>query len=443
MGRYTGKTCRLIFMLVLTGGFFVAELVSGYLGNSIALVSDSFSMLSDLISLCVGLTAARVSHRTRRGQRATFGYSRAEVVGALCNAVFLTALYFTILVEALMRLARPEIIDRVELVLIVGVLGLVVNIVGLLVFQDYSCFCPAKDDQPHRRQRSGSGCSLQETSGAAEALGSLHPDQAGVSTQDESDEQGKQTDTKKAAALNIRGVLLHVMGDALGSVVVVIAATIFYVKPLEGTECTWQCYIDPSLTVLMVIIVLSSAFPLIKETSTILLQMVPKGVDVKEIGMKLAKVPGVSSIHEMHIWELASGMNIATFHVKCQDATDYNLATQKIRQVLHNAGIHSVTIQPEFTDQHDSSLACSSPCISQKCDSKLCCSQQQAMMAQVSSSVEMNGNAAQTLPKTDALNGSDEFEISIEPCWGRGMEKTMGNSNDFEKTDEILKSTHF
>nr|XP_033791684.1 zinc transporter 10-like [Geotrypetes seraphini] len=440
MGRYTGKSCRLIFMLALTGGFFVVELVSGYLGNSIALVSDSFSMLSDLISLCVGLTAARLSHRTRRGRRATFGFCRAEVVGALCNAVFLAALYFTILVEALQRLAQPGRIDRVELVLVVGALGLGVNVVGLLIFLDYGSCRPARGP---RRRRSGFG--LQETPGTAEAL-----DQAGdlVIQQDESDEQGKQTDSKQAAALNIRGVLLHVMGDALGSVIVVIAATIFYLKPVDaGSQCAWQCYIDPSLTVLMVIIVLSSAFPLIKETATILLQMVPKGVNMEEIGIKLAEVPGISSIHEMHVWELASGKNIATLHVKCQDATDYKLAAQKIRQVLHGAGIHSVTIQPEFGCQHGDSLACSSPCISQECDSKLCCSQKLVTTAHVSSSVEMNGNAAQTLCKPEALNGTNEYEISIEPYWGKGMDrgKIEGNSNDSEKTDEILilECTHF
>lgn len=141
MGRYSGKTCRLIFMLVLTVGFFVAELVSGYLGNSIALVSDSFNMLSDLISLCVGLSTGRIARRSSRGPRATYGYSRAEAVGALSNAVFLTALCFTILVDSILRLARPEPIDDAQLVLIVGTLGLAVNVVGLLVFQDWGACC--------------------------------------------------------------------------------------------------------------------------------------------------------------------------------------------------------------------------------------------------------------------------------------------------------------
>lgn len=87
----------------------------------------------------------------------------------------------------------------------------------------------------------------------------------------------------------LAGVLLHVMGDALGSVIVVVTAIIFYVKPLRPEDrCNWQCYIDPSLTVVMVIIILSSAFPLIKETAVILLQMVPKGVNMEE----LSKWPG-------------------------------------------------------------------------------------------------------------------------------------------------------
>lgn len=74
------------------------------------------------------------------------------------------------------------------------------------------------------------------------------------------------------------------MGDALGSVVVVITAIIFYTLPLKSEDpCNWQCYIDPSLTVVMVVIILSSAFPLIKETAVILLQMVPKGVEVEEL----------------------------------------------------------------------------------------------------------------------------------------------------------------
>lgn len=148
MGRYTGKTCRLIFMLVLTASFFVTELVSGYVGNSIALVSDSFTMLSDGLALCVGIVTGRLSHQRRRRPGASYGSGRAEVVGALCNAVFLAALYFTILMEALQRLARPEAVSNAMLILVVGTIGLAINVVGLLVFQDWACYCGRRSPPP-------------------------------------------------------------------------------------------------------------------------------------------------------------------------------------------------------------------------------------------------------------------------------------------------------
>nr|XP_025036768.1 zinc transporter 10 [Pelodiscus sinensis] len=365
MGRYTGKTCRLIFMLVLTAGFFVAELVSGYLGNSIALVSDSFNMLSDLISLCVGIATGRIARRARRGPGATFGYGRAEAVGALSTAVFLTALCFTILVEAGLRLARPERIDGPELVLIVGALGLAVNLVGLLTFQDWGCCCrspqPRADTPEQLQVVPGPGLEQVAAVEYREAAKAGDP----LNTQNMPDEQTVQKKEKKSEALNIRGVLLHVMGDALGSVVVVVAAAIFYALPLDpNAQCNWQCYIDPSLTIVMVVIILSSAFPLIKETATILLQMVPKGVNVQVLTERLADVPGVRSLHEFHVWELAGGKNIATLHVKCQTTSDYQDASHKMREIFHEAGIHSVTIQPEYIDHKASGLMCSSPCIS-------------------------------------------------------------------------------
>lgn len=179
MGRYSGKTCRLLFMLVLTAAFFVAELVSGYLGNSIALLSDSFNMLSDLISLCVGLGSGYIARRGPRGSSATYGYVRAEVVGALSNAVFLTALCFTIFVEAVLRLARPERIDDPELVLIVGALGLAVNVVGLLIFQDCgACFSRCtrgrrtRPSQPPRQGDTGGALGCPREAATAIAPGS-------------------------------------------------------------------------------------------------------------------------------------------------------------------------------------------------------------------------------------------------------------------------------
>lgn len=401
MGRYSGKTCRLVFMLVITFVFFVAELVSGYVGNSIALVSDSFNMLSDVISLCVGITAARVSRLGSSGRR-TYGLPRAEVVGALANAVFLTALCFTIFVEAVMRLVNTERIDDPFLVLIVGALGLAVNIVGLIIFQD--CCYRSKRSGPVQEEKT------QQPAGAEDRL----TDPPGLSNS-ASDNPVKTRQTSQAAALNIRGVLLHVMGDALGSVVVVVAASLFYAMPLPpDTPCNWQCYVDPSLTIIMVIIILSSAFPLFKETGAILLQMVPRGLQVDHISEALAQVPGVLSIHELHIWELAADRNVATLHLKCSDSEDFQRVSRQVRQIFHNVGVHAVTIQPEYTNEDQDPMACNAPCLSEDCRALGCCS-----ATHPSTNVE-NYMEISTCPTGIVCNGHfaslpDKLGISILP----------------------------
>ncbi|XP_026862856.2 zinc transporter 10 isoform X1 [Electrophorus electricus] len=362
MGRYSGKTCRLIFMLVITVIFFLAEIVAGYVGNSIALVSDAFNMLSDIMSLCVGLASSRISRRAGSG-RSTYGYVRAEVVGALANAVFLAALCFSVSVESLRRLGEPEPIDDPLLVLTVGALGLAVNVIGLLIFQDCR-WCRGKKGETSERDGSdGKGVVNGE---------------AGVRAQP-ADSQSKEKNQQEGQPLNIRGVLLHVLNDALGSVVVVVTSTLFYVWPLgPDAPCNWQCYVDPALTLIMVAIIMSSAAPLVKETTSILLQMSPPDLPLTRIVDDVCQLPGVISIHELHVWELAKDRNIATLHVNVSaELQDFTSSTRtlhaQIREVFHKARVHSVTVQMEFGQADQEGNLCSTPCVSADCLKNSCC----------------------------------------------------------------------
>ncbi|NWS69346.1 ZNT10 protein, partial [Crotophaga sulcirostris] len=385
MGRYSGRSSRLILMCVVSLGLFAVEISVAYVGNSLSLASDAFAVFSHLISMIIGLFGVRFS-RIRWHKANTFGFSRADVLGAFGNSVFATALMFSVFVEAIKRFINPQKTEKALLVLIVGIAGLFFNVFNYVIFMD-CCYCRA----PQGDTETGDSPNDQKS-----------PEEGPVRKKE-----------KKSEALNIRGVLLHVMGDALGSVVVVIAAAIFYVLPLGNAPCNWQCYIDPSLTIIMVIIILSSAFPLIKETSVILLQMVPKGVNMQLLTDRLARVPGVSSLHEVHVWELAGGKNIATLHVKCQTPTDYQDAAYKIRKVFHEAGIHSVTIQPEYIDHKNSQLLCSSPCISKACDSQLCCSQRENPLAKTNGYTGKNDSCLSAQHKDNGSSKND-IEIPIE-----------------------------
>ncbi|XP_010704996.1 zinc transporter 10 isoform X2 [Meleagris gallopavo] len=414
MGRYSGRSSRLIFMSLLSIALFAVEISVAYIGNSLSLASDAFAVLSHFISMIIGLLGVRFS-RIRWHKANTFGFSRADVLGAFGNSVFATALMFSIFVEAIKRYINPQKTEKALLVLIVGIVGLSFNVFNYILFMD-CCFCRAPQGDPETGESPNDQKSPEEG-------------------------PGRKVE-KKSEALNIRGVLLHVMGDALGSVVVVVAATIFHVLPLEASApCNWQCYIDPSLTIVMVFIILSSAFPLIKETSIILLQMVPKGVNMQLLTDRLARIPGVSSLHDVHVWELAGGKNIATLHVKCQTPTDYQDAAYKIRKVFHEAGIHSVTIQPEYIDHKTSNVLCSSPCISKACDSQLCCSQQEAPLAKTNGYTEKNDSCLSAQRKDNGSSKSD-VEIRIDSPLTENGVKDMKNGEVSDDKSQ-LSSTRF
>lgn len=122
-----------MFMLLLTAFFFLVEITVGYVTNSMALVADSFHMLSDVIALVIAYVSVRMS--PKKWSKNTFGWARAEVLGALVNAVFLCALCFSILVESVKRFYKPEQLHDPPLILGVGVCGLLVNVIGLYMFK--------------------------------------------------------------------------------------------------------------------------------------------------------------------------------------------------------------------------------------------------------------------------------------------------------------------
>ncbi|XP_014383549.1 PREDICTED: zinc transporter 10 [Myotis brandtii] len=421
MGRYSGRSFRLVFMCVVSILLFVMELAIAHIGNSLSLASDAFAVLSHLLSMVIGLFSLRASTITRN-RKSTFGFLRADVVGAFGNSIFAVALMFSILVEAIKRYINPQKTEAALLVLLAGIIGLFFNVLNYVILD--CCYCSA--GRP------------PEDPGTGDSLNVQH----------EPEETMRKE--KKSEALNIRGVLLHVMGDALGSVVVVITATIFYVLPLDQDDpCNWQCYIDPSLTVVMVIIILSSAFPLIKETAIILLQMVPKGVNVEELMSKLAAVPDISSVHELHIWELISGKIIATLHIKYQKDRGYQDASLKIREIFHRAGIHNVTIQfeavdsPESLEQKDTLSLCSSPCISKSCAKHLCCPPRALPLAHVNGCAEHNGSPRLDMYQSQGLGRPELSEVAIEVSRDG---RVSDHGQAFTKTQEdrcYTNSTHF
>ena len=149
--------------------------------------------------------------------------------------------------------------------------------------------------------------------------------------------------------LNMRGVFLHVAGDALGNVGVICAALAIWL-----TDYFWTPYADPAISLVITLIILGSAIPLCKAASRILLQAVPAGISVDDIKEDIEELPGILSCHHLHVWQLSDAKVVASLHVqvefdfKGEGSARYMLLARQVRRCLHEYGIHSSTIQPEF-----------------------------------------------------------------------------------------------
>ncbi|QLG73567.1 hypothetical protein HG535_0F00770 [Zygotorulaspora mrakii] len=383
--KLTGKEIRICSLLLLDTVFFVLEITIGYMSHSLALIADSFHMLNDIISLLVALWAVNVAKIRSPDATYTYGWKRAEILGALINAVFLIALCFTILIEAIQRLISPPVIENPKLVLIVGFAGLVSNFVGLFLFHDHGSSHGHGHGHSH-----GGGSTAHADEEAAEhhshthnvyTSSELEQNESDISIDHSNDNirdvwpqsvvermsnehtgllkkndhthatEETSTDDKKAKkgpkSLNMHGVFLHVLGDALGNVGVIIAALFIW-----KTNYSWRFYSDPLVSLIITVIIFSSALPLSRQCSRILLQATPSTISAEKVQKEILAVSGVKSVHDFHIWNLTESFYIASLHVKIDCLpSQFTTVAKGIRNILHNHGIHSATVQPEFASK--------------------------------------------------------------------------------------------
>ncbi|TVY92161.1 Zinc/cadmium resistance protein, partial [Lachnellula willkommii] len=180
--------------------------------------------------------------------------------------------------------------------------------------------------------------------------------------------------------LGMMGVLIHVIGDAINNIGVIIAAAViwyvemtcktrfhicFEISPLCSQENKQKLtnfldrkakfegrfYADPGVSMGISFLILLSSLPLVKNSGSILLQSVPLGVNLEDVKHDLEKIPGITSVHELHAWRLSQNKAIASAHVVTseQDVVGFMSQAKLMGECLHAYGIHSATLQPEFS----------------------------------------------------------------------------------------------
>ncbi|CAE6423044.1 unnamed protein product [Rhizoctonia solani] len=144
-------------------------------------------------------------------------------------------------------------------------------------------------------------------------------------------------------SMNMRALVLHVLGDALGNVGVIATGLIIWLS-----DWKLKYYCDPIISLVITVIIFSSALPLVKSTSSILLQAVPPSLSLPHLRRALNKTRGVLAVHELHVWQLSEAKSVASVHVRVAHPTEFMAIAARVRGVLHAFGVHSSTIQPEY-----------------------------------------------------------------------------------------------
>jgi cation diffusion facilitator family transporter len=245
---------RLVVVLGLTVAMLAAEVVGSVFSGSLALLADAGHMATDAAGIALALGAVTLAQRPARGRR-TFGWQRAEILAAVANGLLLLAVAVYVLVAAVQRIGHPPTIGS-SLMLVVASIGLVVNLLSLAV---------------------------------------LHG--------------GRE------ASLNVRGAYLEVLGDALGSVAVIVAAVVI--------AATGWVAADVVASVTIGFLVLPRAWHLLREAFDVLLEAAPRGVDLEQVRAHMVEVDGVLGVHDLHAWTITSGLPVLSAHVVVtQEALD-------------------------------------------------------------------------------------------------------------------------
>jgi len=270
---------RLAAAFGLVACFFVVELVAGLLTGSLALISDAGHMAADVVALGAALVATRIATRADTTGRRTYGSFRAEVFASGLAVLIMLGVSAYVVVEAVGRGGKGVAIDTGP-VLVVGVLGLVVNLVSIGLLR----------------------------AGAEESL-------------------------------NVRGAYLEVLADTVGSVGVIGAAVL-----VAATGDTWW---DTLVAVAIGLFVAVRAVMLGRQVLAVLGQHVQDGMVVGDVAADLERIDGVADVHDLHVWSLTSGMNVATAHLVLAPDGDAAAVLAAGQAVLREHHVDHATLQVE------------------------------------------------------------------------------------------------
>ncbi|XP_031167886.1 zinc transporter 7 isoform X2 [Sander lucioperca] len=353
------KTSRnLFFFLCLNLSFAFVELTYGIWSNSLGLISDSFHMFFDCTALLAGLAASVIS-RWRSNDSFSYGYVRAEVLAGFVNGLFLIFTAFFIFSEGVERALEPPDVHHDRL-LPVSIAGLLVNLVGIFVFQhgghghshgeeghghSHSLFNGSANHRHshggHQSKHDGHGHSHGGHDGHGHSHGGHdgHGHSHGGHGEPPCPDELLHTPGKGASKQILQGVLLHIIADTLGSVGVIISALLMQKYDLMIA--------DPICSMLISLLIGVSVVPLLRESIGILMQRTPPSLDhaLPECYQRVQQLQGVYNLQDPHFWTLCSDVYIGTLKLLVAPDADTRWILSQTHHIFTQAGVRQLYVQ--------------------------------------------------------------------------------------------------
>jgi cobalt-zinc-cadmium efflux system protein len=280
---------RLLIVLGVTSAYFLTELVGGYFTGSLALLSDAVHVLTDIAALCLAMLTLWISARPASSAK-TYGYLRAEILGALLNGLFLWVLVVFIWIEAFERLRTPHPVSGLG-VMVVAIVGIGVN--------TFSAWMTTTDAGGEPRR-----------------------------------------------GMAMRAVFLHVISDLVGSIGVLASGAIAYF--------TGWMQADPAVSILIGCLVLYGSWGLVREGVDILMESVPRHIDLEEMRTDLLAVSGTEEVHDLHVWCLTTRQIALSAHaVVAADADRDRVLADMCHLLQTKFDIHHLTLQLERDNRRE------------------------------------------------------------------------------------------
>nr|AAH44151.1 Solute carrier family 30 (zinc transporter), member 7 [Danio rerio]AAI64782.1 Slc30a7 protein [Danio rerio] len=351
------KTSRnLFFFLCLNLSFAFVELLYGIWSNSLGLISDSFHMFFDCTALQAGLAASVIS-RWRSNDSFSYGYVRAEVLAGFVNGLFLIFTAFFIFSEGVERALEPPDVHHDRL-LPVSIAGLLVNLVGIFVFQHGGHgHSHGGDDHGHSHSLfNGSAAHGHSHGGHGHSHGghghsheSKHGHDHGHSHGGHGHSHDDQhchddhtlTPGKGSSKQILQGVFLHIVADTLGSVGVIISAILMQKYDLMIA--------DPICSMLIALLIGVSVVPLLRESIGILMQRTPPSLDhaLPECYQRVQQLQGVYNLQEPHFWTLCTDVYIGTLKLLVAPDADSRWILSQTHNIFTQVGVRQLYVQIE------------------------------------------------------------------------------------------------